>query len=32
VPVVARIMWEDDGEEHIDTVATGWTGRHVYIG
>jgi hypothetical protein len=21
----------DDGEEHIDTVAAGWTGRNVYV-
>jgi hypothetical protein len=31
VPVVARIVWEDDGEEYIETVAAGWTGRNVYV-
>ena len=31
VPVVARIVWEHDGEEHIETVALGWTGQHAYI-
>ena len=28
VPVVVRIVWEHDGEEHIETVALGWTGQH----
>ncbi len=31
VPNVARIVWEQDGEEHVDTVALGWTGRDVYV-
>ena len=31
VPIVARIEWENDGEEHIETVALGWTGRDVYV-
>jgi hypothetical protein len=31
VPVTARIVWEDDGEEHIETEAAGWTGRLVYV-
>jgi hypothetical protein len=31
VPVTARVVWADDGEEHIDTVALGWTGRDVYV-
>ena len=31
VPVVVRIVWEHDGEEHIDTVALGWTGQRAYI-
>jgi hypothetical protein len=22
-PIVARIVWEQDGEEHVDTVALG---------
>jgi hypothetical protein len=29
VPILARIVWADDGEEHLDTVALGWTGRDV---
>jgi hypothetical protein len=24
-PVVARILWEDDGEEYIETEAAGWS-------
>jgi hypothetical protein len=31
VPITARIVWADDGEEHIDTRALGWTGRDVYV-
>jgi hypothetical protein len=31
VPIVARIEWEDDGEEFIDTVAGGWSGQNVYV-
>jgi hypothetical protein len=31
VPVVARIMWADDGEEHLETEVLGWTGRNVYV-
>jgi hypothetical protein len=31
VPIVARILWEQDGEEHLDTEALGWTGRDVYV-
>ena len=31
VPIVARIVWADDGEEYIETVAAGWTGRDVYV-
>jgi hypothetical protein len=31
VPIVARIMWEEDGEEYIDTVAAGWGGRLIYV-
>jgi hypothetical protein len=30
-PITARIIWEQDGEEWINTVAAGWTGRHVYV-
>jgi hypothetical protein len=25
------VVWADDGAEHIDTVALGWTGREVYV-
>jgi hypothetical protein len=31
VPIVATIRWAVDGEEHIDTVAIGWTGQAVYV-
>jgi hypothetical protein len=31
VPVVARIVWEHHGEEHIETVAAGWSGQNVYV-
>jgi hypothetical protein len=31
VPIVARIVWADDGEEHIDTEAAGWGGQFVYV-
>jgi hypothetical protein len=31
VPVVARIVWERDGEEHIETEAAGWSGQLVYV-
>jgi hypothetical protein len=33
VPIVARVVWADDGEEYLnsDTVALGWTGRHMYV-
>jgi hypothetical protein len=31
VPIVARIVWEDDGEEYIETVAAGWSGQNVYV-
>jgi hypothetical protein len=24
-------VWEEDGEEHLDTVAAGWSGRYVYV-
>jgi hypothetical protein len=30
VPVVARVMWEDDGEEYLETEAAGWSGHLVY--
>jgi hypothetical protein len=31
VPIVARIVWEDDGEEYTETVAAGWSGQNVYV-
>jgi hypothetical protein len=31
VPIVARVVGAQDGEEHIETVALGWTGRNVYV-
>ena len=31
MPIVARIEWENDGEEHIETEALGWTDRRVYV-
>jgi hypothetical protein len=31
VPITARIVWELDGEEHIETEAAGWSGQLVYI-
>jgi hypothetical protein len=31
VAVVARILWEDDGEEYIDTEAAGWSAQLVYV-
>jgi hypothetical protein len=31
VPIVARIVRADDGEEHLETEALGWTGRNVYV-
>jgi hypothetical protein len=31
VPVVARILWENDGEEMLETEAAGWSGQLVYV-
>jgi hypothetical protein len=31
VPIAARIVWADDGEEFIETVAAGWSGQHVSV-
>jgi hypothetical protein len=31
VPITARIVWELDGEEHIETEAAGWSGQLVYV-
>jgi hypothetical protein len=25
------VVWEQDGEEHVETEAIGWTGRDVYV-
>jgi hypothetical protein len=31
VQVVARIVCEDDGEEHIETEALGWSNGDAYV-
>jgi hypothetical protein len=31
VPITARIVWEDDGVEYIDTEAAGWSRKLVYV-
>ncbi|HET6918900.1 MAG TPA: hypothetical protein VFI46_05455 [Jiangellaceae bacterium] len=31
VPMTARIVRAEDGEEHIETVALGWAGSDVYV-
>ncbi|MFF2621262.1 hypothetical protein [Oerskovia jenensis] len=31
IPVTARVVWERDGLELIETVATGWTSRLVLV-
>jgi hypothetical protein len=31
VPIVARIVWERDGEEQLETEALGWSGQNVYV-
>ncbi|MEE6273547.1 hypothetical protein V2J56_09330 [Georgenia sp. MJ206] len=31
IPVQARIVWEDDGVELLDTLATAWTARLVLV-
>jgi hypothetical protein len=31
VPIVARIVWEHDGEEELEVEALGWTDRNVYV-
>jgi hypothetical protein len=28
---LARIVWEQDGEEHLDTEAAGWSGQLVHV-
>lgn len=31
IPVTVRIIWEHDGEEHLDGIATRWHGRSVHV-
>ena len=31
VAVTVRVVWENDGEELVETVAMSWTGRDVYV-
>jgi hypothetical protein len=31
VPISARVLWDRDGEEWIETEALGWTGGEVYV-
>jgi len=31
IPVTARLEWERDGVEHLDTVAWAWTTRAVLV-
>lgn len=31
VPVTARVAWEREGVEQVDTVAWGWTARDVLV-
>lgn len=31
IPVVVRLIWERDGEEHVETVARDWVGRDVLV-
>jgi hypothetical protein len=31
VPIVARIVWAEDGEEYIETEAAAWSGQLVYV-
>lgn len=31
IPVTARIVWERDGVELVETAATGWTSRLVLV-
>lgn len=31
IPVTVRVVWATDGEEHIETVAVGWSGRLVKV-
>jgi hypothetical protein len=31
IPVIARVVWETDGEEHIECNAIRWTRTHVLV-
>lgn len=31
IPVTVRILWEHDGEEHIETLALDWTNTAVRV-
>lgn len=31
IPITARVQWERDGTEHVNTVALGWSGRAVWV-
>ena len=31
IPVVARIVWEGDGQEHVPCHAIRWTRTHVLV-
>jgi hypothetical protein len=31
VPITARVVWADDGEEYIETEALGWSNGEVYV-
>ncbi|MBD0292194.1 MAG: hypothetical protein ICV70_01295 [Jiangellaceae bacterium] len=31
IPILARILWDRDGGERMDTVVLGWTRREVYL-
>ena len=31
MPIKARVVWAEDGEEQVETVALGWAGRNVYV-
>ena len=31
IPVTARLVWADDGEEWVESRAMRWRGRHVFV-
>lgn len=31
IPVAVRLVWERDGVEYLDTIATAWGGLHVLV-